>query len=130
MPPPSNRPPTVRITSPANGATFANPKRITITADAADRGGTVARVDFYRGGRDSPDGAWRVWLGQACRAPYAVTWEYDPSLEYDPAGGTLILTARATDNRGAVREHSVTITVSGKKGPPRHPSAAGGSRRR
>jgi hypothetical protein len=40
-----------------------------------------------------------------------VVWDYDPTLEHDPAGGTFILTARATDNLGAVAEHSVSITI-------------------
>jgi hypothetical protein len=112
VPPAGHRPPTIAITSPANGATFDHPKRIVIIAEAADIDGTMARVDFFKGGAaTSPDKDWRVWLGQAARAPYSVAWDYDPSLEHDPAGGTFILTARATDHLGAAAEHSVSITI-------------------
>jgi PKD repeat protein len=110
-PPAADRPPTVAITSPANGATFDHPKRIVVAAEAADMDGSVKRVDFFKGGATSRNGAWRVWLGQVARAPYSVVWDYDRALEYDPAGGTFILTARATDDLGATAEHSVTITI-------------------
>ena len=111
-PPPSDRPPTVKITGPASGAVLDRPRRIVLSAEASDPDGEVARVDFFKGAGTSQDGAWRVWLGQAARAPYSAAWDYDPTLEYDPAGGTFILTARATDDRGAVAEDSVTIKIT------------------
>jgi hypothetical protein len=112
VPPAGDRPPTIAITSPANGATFDHPKRIVIVAEAADIDGTVTRVDFFKGGAaTSQDRDWLVWLGQVARAPNSVVWDYDPSLEYDPAGGTFILTARATDDLGAAAEHSVSIAI-------------------
>ncbi len=46
---PSNQPPTVSITSPANGATFTTGAAMTINANAADSNGTITKVDFYRG---------------------------------------------------------------------------------
>ena len=51
-------PPTVALTAPANGAQFAAPASITLTATAADPDGTVAQVEFFRGatsvGIDTP----------------------------------------------------------------------------
>jgi hypothetical protein len=46
---PPNTPPTVRITSPVNGATFTAPATITINADARDSDGSVAKVEFFQG---------------------------------------------------------------------------------
>jgi len=48
-PPPSNVPPTVSLTSPANGTHFTAPAAITITASAADQDGTITKVDFFAG---------------------------------------------------------------------------------
>jgi len=117
VPPPGHKAPTVRITSPANGAKFSNPSKIVITAEASGRDGTVTRVDFYKGGADSKQelsayGPWMVWLGNATKRPYSATWHWDPILEYNPTGGDFILTARVVDDRGAVAESSVNITIS------------------
>jgi hypothetical protein len=43
-PPPPNTPPTVSLTAPANGASFTAPASITMTANASDSNGTVAKV--------------------------------------------------------------------------------------
>src|SRR5262245_56406234 len=45
----TNASPTVSITSPANNATFNVPANITISANAADSDGTIARVEFFNG---------------------------------------------------------------------------------
>src|SRR5260370_9154585 len=45
----SNMPPTVSVTSPANGATLMAPANITITASASDSDGTISKIDFYQG---------------------------------------------------------------------------------
>lgn len=42
----SNQPPTVGLTSPANGATFTAGANITLSANASDSDGTVAKVEF------------------------------------------------------------------------------------
>ena len=76
-------PPTVRITSPSDGADLFAPATVTVSAAAAEPGGTVAKVDFYSNG---------VFLGSAVSAPYALT------LENLPAGAD-ILTAVATDTQ-------------------------------
>jgi hypothetical protein len=104
----ANQPPTVAITSPANGATFTAPASITIAANAADGDGTVARVDFFRDGQA---------IGSDTTAPYGVTWSSVPA-------GTYALTARATDNAGAVTTSAaVTVTVGTVQPPPPTPTS-------
>ncbi|MDZ4229974.1 MAG: Ig-like domain-containing protein [Candidatus Veblenbacteria bacterium] len=47
--PPTNQPPTVSITSPANGYSSLAGVNIPITASASDPGGSVTKVEFYVG---------------------------------------------------------------------------------
>jgi RHS repeat-associated protein len=89
-----NAAPTVSISSPANNALFVVPANITVTASAADTDGTVAKVDFY-------DGA--TLLGTATASPYSFTIA-------NAAGGSHVLSAKATDDRGAVTS-SAAVTV-------------------
>jgi regulation of enolase protein 1 (concanavalin A-like superfamily) len=94
---PANTAPAVALTSPANGATFAEPATIAIAANASDGDGTVSRVDFYRG---------TTLLGSDTTAPYSFTWSNVPA-------GSYTLTARAVDNAGAAATSAaVTVTVS------------------
>ena len=96
----TNVPPTVSLTFPADGASFPWKPTITMTATAADSDGTVTKVEFLDGTKI---------LGQDTTAPYAFTWRNVPV-------GTHVLTARATDNRGAVTTSSVvSITVRPKR---------------
>ena len=96
----SNTPPTVSITSPANGAVFAWKPTITVTATASDPDGNVTRVEFRDG---------TTLLNTDTTAPYAFTWRNVPQ-------GNHVLTARATDNAGAVTTSSpVSITVRPKR---------------
>jgi pectate lyase len=96
-PPPTNNPPTVSITSPANGATFTAPANITINASASDSDGSVTKVEFYQGS---------TLLGTDTTSPYSYTWSNVPA-------GSYSLTADATDNGGAVTTSSaVNITVN------------------
>ena len=44
----ANIPPTVNLTAPAAGATFAAPATIHLTATAADADGTISKVEFYQ----------------------------------------------------------------------------------
>jgi hypothetical protein len=91
-----NQPPTVSITSPANGATFTAPASMTITANAADPEKQLTKVEFYNGA---------VLLGTATTAPYSVNWSSVP-------GGTYSLTAKAYDAAGAsTRSAAVSVTV-------------------
>ena len=103
---PPNKAPTVSITAPVNGATFMAGSNLTITATAADADGTVAKVEFYRGGT--------ILLGTATASPYAIVWSSVPA-------GTYSLTAVATDDKAATKTSiaiSVTATI-----PPNTPPA-------
>lgn len=92
-----NLPPTVSLTAPTQGATYTPPANITLTADAADSDGTVARVDFYNGS---------TLLGTSVTAPYSYTWN-------GVAAGTYTFSAVAFDNLGAsTTSSSVTVTVN------------------
>jgi beta-glucanase (GH16 family) len=94
---PTNTPPTVSLTSPASGSTATAPATITISANAADANGTVSSVAFYNGA---------TLLGTDTSAPYSYAWT-------GVAAGTYSITAKATDNAGAVTTSSaVSITVS------------------
>jgi aryl-phospho-beta-D-glucosidase BglC (GH1 family) len=93
----SNQPPAVSITSPGNNATFTAPASITINATASDADGTVSKVDFYNGS---------TLLGSSTSSPYSFVWS-------NVASGTYTLTAKATDNAGAVTTSSaITVVVS------------------
>ena len=91
-----NKTPTVSITAPANDAVIVLPASITINATATDADGTISKVEFYRDG---------VLLGADTASPFSYVWA--------SAGvGTHALTAKATDNLGAVSTSApVTITV-------------------
>src|SRR6476646_1088904 len=98
----ANTPPTVSITSPANGATFAPPANITINANAYDSDGTVSKVDFYQGS---------TLLGTDTTSPYSFAWN-------NVAAGTYALKAVATDNAGATATSAVVnVTVNAGQTP-------------
>ena len=84
--PGGNQPPTVQLTSPANGASFVAPATVSLAATASDPDGTITRVDFYQGNN---------LIGTAFSPPYTATWN-------NVAQGNYSLTARATDNGGTV----------------------------
>lgn len=81
----TNIPPTVRLTAPTAGTTYAAPATITLTATAADADGTIRKVEFYQG---------TTLLGQVLTAPYVFTWT-------GVVGDSYSLTAKATDNGNA-----------------------------
>jgi hypothetical protein len=86
----ANNPPTVTLTSPATGSSFVAPASISLAANASDSDGSIAQVDFYQGG---------TLIGSSASAPYAATWSNVPA-------GNYTLTAKATDNRGAITTSS------------------------
>ena len=96
-PPPANTPPTVTLTGPADGSSTTLGGSFTLTATAGDADGTVAKVEFLANG---------AVVGQSTGAPYVMTWT-------PAAVGSYVLTARATDNLGAVTvsANSATVTV-------------------
>ncbi len=92
----SNTPPTVSVTSPADGATFISPANVTIQAAAGDADGIVVKVSFFNGSGS---------VGTDTAAPYSTRVTLYP--------GTYVLTAVATDNAGASTTSSpVTVTVN------------------
>ena len=92
----SNVPPTVSLTSPANGAISTISGTVALSATAADSDGTVTRVDFYRG---------TTLIGSDASAPYSYS---DSRL----AAGIYTYTAVAYDNAGAsTASVAATVTV-------------------
>src|SRR6185369_16904131 len=93
----ANQAPTVSITSPSNGATFTAPANISINSTASDSDGTISKVELFNGS---------TLLGTDTTSPYNFTWN-------SVAAGNYTLTARATDNSGAVTTSSaINITVN------------------
>jgi hypothetical protein len=90
--------PNVSISSPTDGATFAAPATIPLTASAQDPDGTIQKVEFYNG---------TTKLGEALSSPYTYTW-------VNVAIGNYTITAKATDNLGAVSTSS-SIAIIVKK---------------
>jgi uncharacterized repeat protein (TIGR01451 family) len=95
-----NLAPTVSLTGPANGAIFATPASVSISATANDGDGSVAGVDFYANGS-------KIGSGVAANATqFNFTWS-------SPPVGNYALTAVAIDDCGEPTTSSaVNITVS------------------
>jgi uncharacterized repeat protein (TIGR03806 family) len=92
---------TVAITSPATGASFAEPANITIGANASAGAVGIAKVGFYNG---------TSLIAEDTTAPYSVSWS-------SVTAGTYTLQAIATDSNGAsATSAAVTITVTGSGG--------------
>ena len=92
-----NSPPSVQLTSPANGTNYVAPASVSLAATASDVDGTIAQVAFYAGSTS---------LGVATTSPYTFSWN-------NVAAGDYNLTAVATDNVGATTTSSaVTIHVT------------------
>ncbi len=95
-PPARNVAPTVVLTAPGAGSTFATGSSLTLAAQASDSDGSIVQVDFYANG---------VLLGRDKSAPYAVVWT--------PGSGSHTLQAVAIDNRKAKGYSAfVAITVT------------------
>jgi regulation of enolase protein 1 (concanavalin A-like superfamily) len=99
----SNQLPTVAITTPVSGASFAAPATIAIAASASDAGGSISQVQFYAGS---------TLLGTDTTSPYSFFWT-------NVAAGSYSLTTVARDNLGATRRSAaVSITVGTSTGLP------------
>ena len=114
--PPTNHPPSVVFHSPTADAVFVAPANILLLAAAWDVDGTVATVEFFAGTNSlglatnnplvmTPNSA----PGSALPlSPFSLVWTNVPRGEYT-------LTARATDNEGAVGVSvPVRIRVAGE----------------
>jgi hypothetical protein len=103
-----NPSPSVSVTSPLEGASFAKGSSITVSADATDLvygggAGLVSKVEFFSGGTK---------FAEDTIAPYSVSWT--PSLS-----GGYVITAKATDSEGAVRTSTpITITILNESSTP------------
>ena len=96
-----NPSPSVSVTAPVDGASFAKGSSITVSAEATDLVygggvGLVSKVEFFAGGTK---------FAEDTSAPYTVLWT--------PSGsGGYVITAKATDSEGAVRTSTpITLTV-------------------
>jgi RHS repeat-associated protein len=89
-----NAPPTITLVSPATGSWTAAPGSFTLSANASDAGGSIAKVEFKKNG---------AVVYTDTTAPYSYTLG-------NLAAGTYTITATATDNGGATAT-STTSTV-------------------
>jgi len=98
--PAPNQPPSVRLTSPTDGALLASETPLTVSATATDSDGTIAQVEFFHG-------TMRLGLGVLAGAT-----NYALAVSSGLAPGTYAISARATDNSGAVTDSAaVVVTV-------------------
>jgi PKD repeat protein len=92
----TNLPPTITLTSPANGGIYTRPAAIPLAANAVDADGNVVRVEFLNGGRK---------IGESTTAPHHLVWS-------GTSRGSYIFRARAIDDMGATTtSKTVTVTV-------------------
>ena len=102
--PPPNQPPTVTLSTPLTGTTLDLGVPATVSATAGDLDGSVVTVEFFDGASS---------IGTDASEPYSVTWT--------PATtGVRTLTARATDDSGAVTTSSpvgIVVTNPGNQPP-------------
>ncbi len=104
-----NTPPTVSVTAPANGASAQVNTPVTVSADASDSDGTITVVEFFEG---------TTSIGTDTSSLYRVTWT-------PLTTGTRNLTARATDNLGAIdTSAAVSFTVTPPPGADTEPPTA------
>ncbi|MCU0784670.1 MAG: Ig-like domain-containing protein [Verrucomicrobia bacterium] len=105
-PPPANQPPTVSITAPTDGTKFTAPANILICPDARDTDGYVATVEFFANNLSL---GIRTNLCPLCLSPvnpFCLTWSNAPPGDY-------VLTAKATDDKGAMGwSNPVQISVN------------------
>jgi gliding motility-associated-like protein len=86
IPSPTNLLPSIALTGPATNANFLSGSPIVLTATASDTDGSVSKVEFFNGSTK---------LTEDISSPYSFTWN-------DAPVGNYSLTAKATDNQGAV----------------------------
>ena len=89
-------PPAITLTGPANGAFATAPGSFTLTADATDTDGTIAKVGFFSG---------TTLLHEDTTVPYSFDWQNIPV-------GSYTLIAKATDEEGLLTAAvPVSVTV-------------------
>ena len=95
----ANLPPVITLISPIHLAAFSAPATIPLTVSTSDPdvGGTVVSVEYFMGSSS---------LGVLTTPPFGATLS-------GVGAGTYILSAKATDNLGAVTSSAATVTVYG-----------------
>jgi len=103
-----NAPPSVTLTAPAEGASYAAPAAIALTATATDGDG-IGRVEFYQAAALGQP----TLIGPAVTSPpYSIGWN-------NVAAGSYTLTAKAYDTLGvAATSAGVHVTVFNDVTPP------------
>ncbi|WP_329125558.1 cellulase family glycosylhydrolase [Streptomyces sp. NBC_01465] len=97
--PSENKPPSVNLTSPQDGASFEAPATIGLAATASDADGSVGRVEFLNGS---------TVIGSDTTAPYAFAWT-------NVTRGNYALSARAVDDDGATTTSApAKVAVTGQ----------------
>ena len=108
---PSNRPPIVNIVSPGNNSAFSAPATISIIAQARDEDGSVASVEFF-------DGAHSLGV-RTLPTPGGNTANLFTLIYSNVPAGAHTLTAKATDNAGAMTVSAVIhVNVNSPPPPP------------
>jgi sulfur relay (sulfurtransferase) complex TusBCD TusD component (DsrE family) len=93
----TNPPPTVAMTSPANGSSAVAPATINLAASVTANGHSVTKVQFYNGG---------TLLGEDTTAPYSFSWQNVSAGSYS-VSATLIY-----DSGSSLASSPVTVTVT------------------
>jgi alpha-tubulin suppressor-like RCC1 family protein len=96
----SNTPPAITILTPASNAVCQAVANIAMTVTASDANGYVAKVGYYYAGTNL--------IGESTISPFSMVWS-------NVAAGTYSLTAKATDDGGAMTTSSpVSVAVNGQ----------------
>jgi hypothetical protein len=86
--------PSVQITSPAAGGSYAPGANIPVTASASEPTASISKVEFFAASTLPGTPATPVLVGTATASPYTVTWS-------NVTAGDYALTAEAFDSAGA-----------------------------
>ena len=93
----TNRMPTVSLNSPSAESTYTEAATLSLSAGAKDPDGSINKVVFYNG---------RTKLGEVTSSPFEYNWT-------DVPAGAHLLSAEATDDKGATQRSAATeITVT------------------
>ncbi|MBA4053721.1 MAG: hypothetical protein C0490_03325, partial [Marivirga sp.] len=95
-------PPVVDITSPTNNSVFTVGSPVSISANASDTNGSITRVEFFIGDTK---------LGEDLTTPYSFVWT-------NPAEGSYLIIAQATDNQGNTATDEVEVFVNAENNQP------------